>query len=326
MKFKHLALIAIAAFAMTSLTACGSPKLEKLVEIAPNQTAFMVPLEGNTKADQGKFMSEDYLNQNKVATKRVSLPQRKVATGRFSSWDYVWVPTAKIIAVDRTPVTREWTGDDSTGTAKTNQALWVESSDSIGFGLGVNVTAHITEEDAAKFLYNYAGKPLQDVVDQNVRGYINSVLSREFSKYTLEQGRDKKNAIIDIAQKATTEHFAQYGVTIDNLGFSEGMVYEDKEIQDIINKNFTAEMKIQIEQNNNMAQDKVNERNVSIAVAARRSAEEFAKAKEAQVAQVTLEIQKMNAQANLERAGKWNGSLPAQLMPADAQILYGITK
>jgi len=252
--------------AISFMTGCGPAKVEIFEEISANETAFVVPLEGAGKTGQKKFMSVDYLNSAKVATKRVSLSLRKHSTGYL--WlSYKWIPTVKVIKVDRLPVTREWTGKEDTGTTGRDEALWVESSDSIGFGVGVNTTAMVTEDDAALYQYRFAGKPLSAVVDQNVRGKINSVLSREFAKHDLEKGRGMKNSIFATASEETIAAFKSMGVTITNLGLAEGLVYADNEIQLAINAKFKAEMQIQIEEQNNKAQVQINERNVAIAKA-----------------------------------------------------------
>lgn len=322
--------------------ACGPAKVEKFSEIETNQTAFLVPLEGSNKTSQQQFMSIGYLNEAKVATKRITLPQRTRNIGRMW-YDYEWVPTMRVITVDRQPITREWTGDNNTGTSKKNEALWVESADSIGFGVGVNITALITEEDAAKFLYYYAGKPLSAVVDQNVRGKVNSVLSREFAKYDLESGRRKKNEIFEEVSKDTVAEFKKMGVTITNLGLAEGLVYEDKEIQQAINNKFKAEMQIQIEEQANKTQERINARNVDIAKAEAMAkvaeangmiaiekakaaaATEFAKSLTARQAQVELEIRKMKAEAMLEFARKIQpGVLPNNILPAGSGMLFGL--
>jgi len=320
-KLSFLTLIFIIAI---GFSACGPAKVPPLEEINTHETAFLVPLEGDTAGDQAKFMSVDYLNQNKVSAKRVTLPVRKRSTGRLWS-DYEWVPTMRVIRVNRMPVTREWTGDENKGTSGNDEAMWVESKDSIGFGLGANVTAMVTEADAAKFLYYFAGKSLAKVVDENVRGYVNSILSKKFADLDLVDARKEKAAAFTEAFDKTKEHFAKMGVTITNLGLSEGMVYADTEIQTIINDNFTAEMKIQIEDNNNKAQDKINARNVAIATAEKNAAIQFAKAKEARVAQVELEIRKMMAQAELNRSTKWDGAMPKNILPANSPLLMSVS-
>jgi len=335
-----LALVGVIAVGL--MTGCGPAKVEKFEEILANETAFVVPLEGASKSGQAQFMSEDYLNQAKVATKRVSLSLRKHSTGRL--WmSYKWIPTVKVIKVNRQPVTREWTGKEDTGTAGRDEALWVESADSIGFGVGVNTTAMVTEEDAAKFLYYFAGKSLSVVVDENVRGKVNSVLSREFAAHDLEKGRGMKNEIFAIASEETINAFKKMGVTITNLGLAEGLVYADKEIQTAINEKFRAEMDIQIQEQKNKAQIQINERNVAIAEAlaaakvkeaegmiaiedAKASAaQNFAKALDARIAQVDLEIRRMDAEARLTFAQNIQpGVLPANIMPQGSGMLFGL--
>lgn len=310
--------------ALTFLSGCGPAKIEQFAEIEPNETAFMVPLEGASQSGQTKFMSVEYLDQAKVAAKRISLPLREMSTGRMW-WKYKYIPTMAVIKVNRSPVTREWTGGNDTGTSDGNQALWMESKDSIGFGVGVNLTALIKESDASKFLYYYSGKSLSTIVDENVRGKINSVLFREFAKYDLEQGRKEKNSVFKTAADETIASFTEMGVTITNIGMAEGLVYRDTKIQDSINEKFKAEMKTQIEEQVNETQEKINTRNVDRAEAEARAAEEFAKQENARRAQVDLEIRTMNAQAMLEFAKNLEpGVLPANILPAGSGMLFGL--
>lgn len=77
------------------------------------ETGFLIPLEGDGK-NQDKFASEEYLNQLKVAAKRVQIPHRWQQTGRLHSSGQ-WMPTVRLIKVERSPVTREWTADPSSG-------------------------------------------------------------------------------------------------------------------------------------------------------------------------------------------------------------------
>jgi hypothetical protein len=184
-----------------SLSACGPYKVMPLEEIKPNETAFLVPLEGASKSDQGKFMSIEYLEGAKVATKRVEIPTRRRETSRMPG-GYEWIPTMKVIRVDRSPVTRELTKGKESGTSSANQAIAVESLDSIGFSVGVNTTAMIEESDAAKFLYYFAGKPLSAVMDENVRGYVQTFLGQEFGKRPLQQCKEEKAAIFQALQEA----------------------------------------------------------------------------------------------------------------------------
>ena len=52
-----------------------------------------------------------------------------------------------VLKVDRSPVTREW--NSAGGNRKgSDQAIWIESADSVGFSMGVSCTAFIKEEEA----------------------------------------------------------------------------------------------------------------------------------------------------------------------------------
>jgi len=310
---------------LTALTSCGPARVIPYETIETNETAFLVPLEGATKENQGKFMSLDFLKEAKVATKRVMIPVKKYSTGRM--WmDYKWIPTMRVIKVNRTPVTREWTSDETTGTTTKDESIEVESLDSIGFKLGVNITAMIHEDDASLFLYTYAGKDLASVVDQDVRGKVLSILSREFGSRELALCKKEKKVIFDLARKEVGEHFKRFGVNISNLGHSKGLTYVDKEIQTSINQAYIEEMNIQAQSKKNEAQTKINARNVSIAKAEKDAAIEFAKARLARTQMVELEIKKIKAEAFNNLSKKWDGKYPAQMMPESSNLLYSLGK
>ena len=60
------------SFILVSILCFGClkpPKVEVNEIIETNETAFLVPLEGKSKEGQGKFMSIDYLEEAKIATK-----------------------------------------------------------------------------------------------------------------------------------------------------------------------------------------------------------------------------------------------------------------
>ena len=322
-RFKFFLMAIIAFGFVAGGCPCGPPKVEPIEEIKPNETAFVVPLEGATKKDQAQFMSLEYLEGAKVATKRVIIPVRERDIGR-AWWSYEWIPTVKVIKVDRTPITREWTAEKSTGTTKANQAIYVESKDSIGFGVGVNVTAMIQEEDAAQFLYAYAGKPLQLILDQNVRGLVTAILSREFGVRDLQACKADKKPISDILDKEVKEKFAPFGVTVTNIGLVGGLAYEDKEIQKSINDAYVAEMSITQAQNEKKAQDERNELMVAKAIAERKAAEEFAKAQEAMIAKVRLQIEQIKAEAMKAMTEKWNGEVPKNVVPNGGMFLFNM--
>lgn len=337
MKRNHLISLLLVIFvSVVMFSGCIKPaKVELNEEIDTNETGFLVPLEGSSEEGQGKFMSVDYLEKAKVAAKRVTIPQRGKKVGRFD-YEIEWIPTMRVIKVDRMPVTREWTDANGSGTSNRNEAIYVESKDSIGFSVGVNVTTMIKEEDAASFLYFYAGKPLSKVTDNNVRGKVTAVLSREFGMRDLAKCKTEKKEIHQILENEVIAEFKKYGITVSNIGLVGGLTYEDKEIQQSINAAYVAEMlkaqrsqeaeALKIEkQGEAEAQLHENNKNLSIAVTNRKEAEEFAKAYDAIVKQTELEIEKMKAQASLEVAKRLQpGMLPASILPQGSNLLFGL--
>lgn len=306
-----------------ALTACGPAEVKPIEEIEPNQTAFLVPLEGENLEGQGQFMSEDYLVANKVPAKRVELSIRKRSTGRMW-YDYEWIPTMKVIKVNRTPVTREWTDSEMTGSNSKDDGFRVESSDSIGFILGGTLTARVTEEDSAKFLYNYAGKPLAHVVDENVRGFLQAYLTDAFGRLSLTECKKEKGNIFKDAETAAIAKYAGMGVTIDTFGPSQGLEYENEAIQKAIDDAYAAEMLITQRTNEKLAQDEDNLRIKAAADTKLYEAQKFARAEKAQEKMIGLEIQRMRAQADLLRAERWDGGLPEKILPANSPLLMSV--
>ena len=50
-------LLLVAVFTVVGLTGCGPYPTEQAVEVKNNETAFVVPLEGDSKSKQAQFMS-----------------------------------------------------------------------------------------------------------------------------------------------------------------------------------------------------------------------------------------------------------------------------
>jgi len=310
-----------------SLTACGPPKIDKVIEISPNETAFVVPLEGDT-SKQGKFMSENYLEKNKVAAKRIYLPLTKIKTGRYW-WSFKWAPTVKVISVDRKPVTFVW---------EKVEGIHVESRDSIGFIVGINVTAHVDEQHTAKFLYHFPSGDLKKTINNVVKSEATEILSREFAKYDLEGewitiddkkvyqegSRQKKGEIVDLAKEKLRLFFEGRGVTIDTFGLIGGLDYEDHEIQQAINNNFKSELDIKNRENERLAQEKVNQKKIDMATAEKTAAVQFALAAKSRTEMVNLEIKKMLAQAELEKAENWDGKLPSNIIPQGSGFILSM--
>ncbi len=248
-----LSVLILLAFAMPILSGCVPYKGSTVVEVGPNQTAFMLPAQGDT-AEQAKFNSAQYLQEKEVAAKIVEITFRPHKTGRMY-WSVDFVPNNILILVDRKPVSRQWTYNKETGTSDTNQAIALESQESIGFYHGVVVNAVIEEVDAATFLYYYGGAGiygdpaqtgiqasvgLEQVMDSFVRTWVANKLYAEFKSRTLEQGQIDAAKIFAGIEESAKVNFKKYGVTILDLGGIEGLVYDSDSVQESIDQKFKA--------------------------------------------------------------------------------------
>jgi hypothetical protein len=225
------------------LTGCGGKT--DIVTIEPNQTAFLIPISGDASQQQ-QMQSIDYLTKRQLASKQVQIPYSWRTTGYFLGFIPTgdFYPDDKLVLVDRTLVTREWTKSDKTGTSNSDQAFGVESSESIDFTIGATCTAIIQEDDAATFLYYFGSKSLADVMDSNVRGFIQSELFNEFGSRTLAEGQVDKKAIFTALNAKLTDTFKKQGITLLAFGGSEGMTYSDPKIQAAINSSYAAQQQV----------------------------------------------------------------------------------
>lgn len=298
----------IALLALASI-GCRKPyDVPEFHEIGSSHTAFLVPLEGNTKK-QKSFESEKFLESHLVATKRVQIPHRWVQTGRMWTTGH-YVDTLRLITVNREPVTREWSADPNTGTSKTNQAIWFESRDSVGASTGISCTARIKDDKAAaKFLYNYpaakskqsatgqddgqnssqltnAGDGLASVMDKEIRAQIQGRISDFATYYPMDSLREHKREMMNYVrhgelpedirpqgwkkEPGVIEFFDSRGIEITTLGQFGGFTYENKKIQDAIDGVFEAQQDEEVAKAETLAQ---TERNKAIKLAATGKAE-----------------------------------------------------
>lgn len=248
---KIIALLLTLVMCLTMFTGCRKPyDTPEFVTIEPHQTAFLIPLIGDT-TNQASFESEEMLMQAKVSTKEIQIPHRWVQTGR-KHWQGEYRDTMALIIVDRSPVTREWSSTDGVGTSAVNQAIYAESAESIGFSAGMNCSAQIySEEDAVKFLYCYNNKPLSEIMDSEIRARVESRFVEECASRTLNEILTEKEDIMQSVRDDVTTYFAERGITITVLGMKDGLEYDDTTIQKSINDKFSSEMKLTTQENEN---------------------------------------------------------------------------
>lgn len=301
---KLITVILILAMSCTMFTGCVKPyDKPEFVTIEPHQTAFLIPLIGDT-TNQASFESEEMLMDAKVAAKEIQIPHRWVQTGRFH-WRGEYRDTVALIVVDRSPVTREWSASKDMGTSAVNQAIYAESAESIGFSAGMNCSAQIySENDAVKFLYCYNNKPLSEIMDTEIRARVESKFVEECASRTLNDILIEKDTIMATVREDVETYFAARGITITVLGMKDGLEYDDVTIQSSINDKFSSEMKLTTQENE-------NQRIIS-------EAEAIAEANRILSESLTDEVLR---QMWLD---KWNGKLPDVMTGEDNGVIIDI--
>ena len=291
-------------------TGCRKPYDEpEYVEISPSQTAYLVPLDGDTKNNQAKMDSMEFLQDAKVATKRIRINHRWNQTGR-RSWMGEWISSERLIIVERRPETREWTSDPQSGTSSKNQAVETESKGSIGFIIGLSVTAQINEEDATNFLYRYNNKPLSQIMDEEIRNTIESRFNEACSKLELSEIMAGKAQILQGVREIAIPYFKKKGITITNIGYKGQFSYSDKNIQTAINEQFIAEKE-------RLAQEKRNQMKVE-------KAEAEAKAIKIRASTIKSQIKFKELDLREDWISKWDGKLPQYMLGENQSMLMNV--
>lgn len=310
-----ISIILILTMVCCCCTGCIKPyDTPEFVTIEPHQTAFLIPLIGDT-GNQASFESEDMLMQAKVSTKEIQIPHRWVQTGRMH-WVGEYRDTMALVVVDRSPVTREWSATANMGTSAANQAIYAESAESIGFSAGMNCSAQIySEEDAVKFLYCYNNKPLNEIMDTEIRARVESKFVEECASRTLNEILIEKETIMEAVREDVITYFEDRGITITVLGMKDGLEYDDANIQKSINEKFSSEMKLTTQENEN--QRLLSEAKAK-ADAMILAAEAEAEANRVLAASLTPElIEKLKYE-------QWNGQLPEVITGNESGVLVDV--
>jgi hypothetical protein len=230
--------------------------------ILPNQSAFWIPNAGDNKNNQQQFNSEDYLNANKVAAKLFIIPHTKFTgsggTSILSGWDY-FVPTGRLIVVDRTPYSREWVKSSARGTSKTDDSFPCQSQEGLNITVGVSIGASVSEDNAAKFLYNfgvkspvgdpgqpeviftsvYYGRSLAEVMDDVVRKKVQTLVCGQITSRTFDKANTDANLIMTSVEKDTDAYLKAVGITLKFIGWADTFEF-DNAVQDAINRRYVA--------------------------------------------------------------------------------------
>jgi len=240
MRYLTVSLLLAAVVMAANLVGCYKPyQVEKSVVVQPWQTAYLVPKEGDT-AKQGKLDSVEAYDACKVASKRVIIPTRWNQTGRGLGQGE-WLEMMELVIVDRTPVALHWTADTDTGTSNKNEAIWLESSNSIAFSIPFAMTAYIKEADASAYLYYYNRGTLFNVLNTEGRNKVMEVAAEYSNSMPLNDLLTKYGDINAKVREVVTGYFAKRGVTITTLGIAGFATYRNAENATAIDKVFEAQ-------------------------------------------------------------------------------------
>jgi hypothetical protein len=221
--------VAVPLLVLLAFTFIRPYDVPEFVEVDSSESAFLIPLEGDT-TNQAAFHSVKFLEEKKIATKRVQITHRWQQMGYLPrSGNYV--TTVRLVKVDRRPITREWTKSPKTGTSSKDEAIAVESKESVNFSMGLSCTAHIPEESAAVFLYSYPSKSLSEMLDMEVRARIHQIIAEEAGTYNVFDLPAKKNEIMKAVRDDVVPFFKKKGIEITTLAMLGGLTFDNAEIQ-----------------------------------------------------------------------------------------------
>ena len=307
---KKIILVSAIAAMMLSLTSCIKPyDKPEFVVIEPSQTAFLVPLIGDT-TNQENFESEEMLNELKVATKEIQIPHRWVQTKRWS-WQGEYKPSSRVIVVERKPETREWVNDKAV-----NNGIQAKTKDDIKFTVNLACTAQIDEANAARFLYRYNNKALAEIMDDEVKTKITSAVVGECAKYNQNELSSNTEAIMEKVSENVIPYFEERGITITALGLTGDFVYSDS-VQKSIDQRFQAEKEAESQEIKNQQEIANAEAEVKIAQMEAQAILEKQSVMDAEIRLKELENQKAWVE-------KWDGSVPQVVTGSDSNMYYGL--
>jgi hypothetical protein len=237
MKQRQVILLSVAGAALplvivAALVIVRPYDVPEFIEVDSSESAFLIPLEGDT-ANQASFHSVEFLKEKKVAAKRLQITHRWSQLGYLPRSGH-WIPTVRLIKVDRRPVTREWTKSPKSGTSVRDEAISGESRDSVGFSIGIGCTGHIPEDLAAVYLYSYPSKSLGEMMDTEVRNRVHQVIAEKAGEYDLFDLPAKKNAIMQAVREDVIPFFKKKGIEITTLAMLGGLTFDNPEVQKAI--------------------------------------------------------------------------------------------
>ncbi|MHB8483888.1 MAG: hypothetical protein ACYDBV_14345 [Nitrospiria bacterium] len=262
-----LSAIALAIFILTGTTNHSYAFYDKtdmteVYSILPNESAFWVPSQGDNLDNQQQLDTEAYYEKRKISTKFFAIPHQKLSGSAgysmFSGYDF-YVPTGRLILVDRTPQSREW-AKPGRGTSKTDESFPCQSNEGLDITVEVSISASVDEQSASKFLYNfgviapkttdqsnpqvifqsvYYGRSLAEVMDDNVRKRVQTLVCNEIGKRDFDTANKDMVPIMDAVEKQSKDYLATVGISLKFIGWGGTWTF-DPYVQTVVNQYYEA--------------------------------------------------------------------------------------
>lgn len=238
---KILFALTLLAAVTVSFTGCVRPyDKPEYVEVGPNETAFVIPMftDENLKTEDQVHLNEnvEFYKKNMVSSKLIQIPHKWIKTGRFANSGY-YKGTVRVITVDLTPRSGNWLQNDK-------NAIKVETAASQGITIPMSYTVRIKPEDAALYLSYYKAVDFQSVIDTQINRFFAQEAGKAFHTVEYKDVAKQRDVILASAVDKTRDHFAQQGITIDQLAIVDGLIYDDASLQTNIDEQ--AKMQAQI--------------------------------------------------------------------------------
>ncbi len=240
------------------------------IPILPNQSAFWIPDVGANKDTQAHFGAKEYQDAQKVEFKRFNIPHSKLVgsagTSFTSGWDY-FVPTGRLILVDRTPYARDWQGAANKGSSTADESMACQTNEGLDWTIGISIGVTVKDEDAFKFLNSfgiqssdrkikdtadsiyedgqilfqstYYSRTVAEVMDNNVHRDIHTLVCRQVMARTLDQANMQMNEMMDAIETTGRKYLADYGITLTFIGWADTVTFSP-DVQAAINRKYIA--------------------------------------------------------------------------------------
>lgn len=323
MRIKKLGLIALTASLLLT-TGCFR-KNKEIVDLKPNEVAFVINNVSNKKDDTStKFDgSRESWSKIRSSSKMITVDIVGIDVGTIKNRR---IPSKKVIVVSEGIATREWVESKERGTSKTDQSIKLESQSGTEFHIGINMSAKVS--DAEKYVSVFGIDPnssiddvrvsstkLEYVLDTTIRSNIQGYLNEEFGHYPTFEIQSKKSEVVNKVKLRVEKDLAENGITLLSFNAGDNVTWTDPTIQGAINARAKAEA--------DLAKNAVEQEVKTKEAETKRLVEEQEQLKNARAKEIDAEMQKTIAEIDRLKAQENNKK---ELEKAENEVLISKEK